>query len=231
MDSRKRNNCKCFPLEKINKLQEFEIKGSLEEITTEFNKEGKLSPFQNTGLLFKGKVYTTKTSPNYNGKRTVLGDLLQNGEVTDDFFIKDNKLKTPKSILEKDGSEKIIATEKEMWEYLKGSKSILRISKDGFKYNYSEGGMIYPDALDNASRTIITGEGGKSPSRFKHVIVSDRGLRRLTPVELERLNMFPDDHTKLDGITDTKRAFFMGNALVVGVIEKIGEALYNQING
>ena len=60
-----------------------------------------------------------------------------------------------------------------MWEYLKGSKSILRISKDGFKYNYSEGGMIYPDALDNASRTIITGEGGKSPSRFKHVIVSD----------------------------------------------------------
>ena len=55
--------------------------------------------------------------------------------------------------------------------------------------------MIYPDALDNASRTIITGEGGKSPSRFKHVIVSDRGLRRLTPIELERLNMFPDNHT------------------------------------
>jgi len=62
------------------------------------------------------------------------------------------------------------------------------------------------------------------------VIVSDRGLRRLTPVELERLNMFPDNHTKLEGITDTKRAFFMGNALVVGVIEKIGEALYTQIN-
>jgi len=219
-----------FPLEKINKIEEFEIKGSLEEITTEFNKEGKLSPFQNTGLLFKGKVYTTKTIPNYNGKRVVLGDVLQNGEVTDDFFIKDNKLKSPKSILEKDGSEKIMTTEKEMWEYLKGSKSILRISKEGFKYNYSEGGMIYPDALDNASRTIITGEGGKSPSRFKHVIVSDRGLRRLTPVELERLNMFPDDHTKLEGVTDTKRAFFMGNALVVGVIEKIGEELYKQIN-
>ena len=41
--------------------------------------------------------------------------------------------------------------------------------------------------------------------------------------------MFPDNHTKLDGITDTKRAFFMGNALVVGVIEKIGSALYKQI--
>jgi len=55
-------------------------------------------------------------------------------------------------------------------------------------------------------------------------------LRRLTPIELERLNMFPDNHTELEGITDTKRAFFMGNALVVGVIEKIGEELYKQIN-
>ena len=90
--------------------------------------------------------------------------------------------------------------------------------------------MIYPDALDNASRTIITGEGGKSPSRFKHVVDSDRGLRRLTPIELERLNMFPVNHTKLDNITDSKRAFFMGNALVVGVIQKIGEELNKQIN-
>ena len=90
--------------------------------------------------------------------------------------------------------------------------------------------MVYPDALDNASRTIITGEGGKSPSRFKHVVETDKGLRRLTPVELERLNMFPDNHTKFEGIIDTKRAFFMGNALVVGVIEKLGKELYKQIN-
>ncbi len=198
-----------FPVFQDNKLEEFEIKGDLVEITNEFNKNGKLSPFQNTGLLYKGKVYTTKTKPNYNGDRIVLGDVLQNGEVTPEFFID-----------EKD---------KEKWTYLKGAKSFERTSKDGFKYKYSEGGMIFPDALDNASRTIITGEGGKSPSRFKHVVVSDRGLRRLTPVELERLNMFPDNHTKMEGITDTKRAFFMGNALVVGVIEKIGEALYKQI--
>lgn len=199
-----------FPVAKTKPIQEIELKGDLVEITNNFNKTGKLSPFQNTGLLIKGKVYTTKTEPNYDGQKTVLGDILQNGEVPKDFFID-----------EKD---------KEKWEYLKGSKTIERISSEGHKYNYSEGGMIYPDALDNASRTIITGEGGKSPSRFKHVVVSDRGLRRLTPIELERLNMFPDNHTKLDGITDTKRAFFMGNALVVGVIEKIGEELYKQIN-
>lgn len=199
-----------FPVAKTKSIQEIKLKGDLVEITNNFNKTGKLSPFQNTGLLIKDKVYTTKTEPNYDGQRTVLGDILQNGEVPKDFFIDDK--------------------DKDKWEYLKGAKTIERKSPDGFVYKYSEGGMIYPDALDNASRTIITGEGGKSPSRFKHVIVSDRGLRRLTPIELERLNMFPDNHTKLDGITDTKRAFFMGNALVVGVIEKIGIELFKQIN-
>lgn len=219
-----------FPIEKINKLLDVKIEGDLVEITDNFNKDGKLSPFQNTGLLYKGKVYTSKTIPNYNGKRTVLGDILQNGEVTEEFFIKNKPLKTSKTITNNDGSKKILTTEKEMWEYLKGAKKEKRTTQDGFEYNYSEGGMIFPDALDNASRTIITGEGGKSPSRFKHVIISDKGLRRLTPIELERLNMFPDNHTQLEGVTDTKRAFFMGNALVVGVIEKIGEELYKQVN-
>lgn len=201
---------KAFPVKKTNTIQNIELHGDLVEITNTFNKTGKISPFQNTGLLIESKVFTTKTEPSYTGKKTVLGSILQNGEVTPEFFINED--------------------DKPKWEYLKGAKKEKRKTKEGFEYNYSEGGMIYPDALDNASRTIITGEGGKSPSRFKHVVQSDRGLRRLTPVELERLNMFPDNHTKLEGITDTKRAFFMGNALVVGVIEKIGKALYNQIN-
>ena len=199
-----------FPVTKTNVIQEVELKGDLIDITSSFNKNGKLSPFQNTGLLIKGKVYTTKTEPNYDGKKTVLADVLQNGEVTNEFFVD-----------KKDFTK---------WEYLKGAKKEVRKTKDGFEYNYAEGSMIFPDALDNASRTIITGEGGRSASRFKHVIDSSRGLRRLTPIELERLNMFPDNHTKLDGISDTKRAFFMGNALVVGVIEKIGKELYKQIS-
>ena len=90
--------------------------------------------------------------------------------------------------------------------------------------------MLFPDNLENASRTIITGEGGKSPSRFKHVVKTKKGLRRLTPIELERLNMFPDNHTKLQGISDAKRAFFMGNALVVGVVEQIGKTLFHKIS-
>ena len=97
-------------------------------------------------------------------------------------------------------------------------------------YHYSEGSMAFPDPVNKPSRTIVTGEGGSGPSRFKHVIKTKSGkYRRLLPIELERLNMFPDNHTKFmrgDRITpDTKRAFIMGNALVVGVIEGLGKSL------
>jgi len=200
-----------FPVKEPNTLfsPKFKLKGDLAEITSNFNKNSKDSPFENTGVMINGDVYCIKTVENYKGKQTVLGDILQNGEVPKDFYIP--------------------VEDKEKWEYLKGAKSFERVSKDGHKYKYSEGGMTYPDALDRPSRTIITGEGGKSPSRFKHVVETERGLRRLTPVELERLNMFPDNHTKLEGVSDAKRAFFMGNALVVGVIEKLGEELYKQV--
>lgn len=200
-----------FPVfEAFEKFQNFKIEGDLVEISENFNIGEKLSPFYNSGLFIDGVVHTAKTQANYNGTKTVLSDILQNGEVTPEFFIPEEDLLK--------------------WEYLKGAKKEVRTAKNGFEYKYSEGGMIFPDALDNASRTIITGEGGKSPSRFKHVIQTTKGLRRLTPIELERLNMFPDNHTKLDNISNTKRAFFMGNALVVGVVDRIGKALFEKIN-
>ena len=92
--------------------------------------------------------------------------------------------------------------------------------------------MAFPDLLTRPSRTILTGEGGPSPSRFKHIIkVGDR-YRRLTPLELERLNGFPDDWTARStkgSLTDTRRAFFMGNALVVGLVAKVGAVLAKDI--
>src|SRR5699024_3999451 len=124
-----------FPVAKTNSVQKVELNGDLVEITNNFNKTGNLSPFQNTGLLINGEVYTIKTAPNYTGSKIVLGDILQNGEVPHDCFI--------------DEKDKV------KWEYLKGAKSIERISSEGHKYKYSEGGMVYPDALDNSSRTII----------------------------------------------------------------------------
>ena len=90
--------------------------------------------------------------------------------------------------------------------------------------------MAFPDSLDKPSRTIITGEGGAAASRFKHVVLTPSGrYRRLTPIELERLNMFPDNHTYHPNVSDGRRAFLMGNALVCGIVEQIGKSLYRFI--
>lgn len=189
--------------------QHFLIEGDLAKISDEFNCKLSLSPFENSGVMVNREVSTIKSKPSYYGEIVTLGSILQNeSDVNKSFYL--------------NGSY-------ERWKYLKGSKNEERINKEsGFKYKYSEGGMIFPDPLDQPSRTIITGEGGPSPSRFKHVVcIAEEKLRRLTPIELERLNMFPDDHTK--EASDVKRAFFMGNALVVGVIEKIGQQLYTFI--
>lgn len=196
--------------EDVNAAKSFELEGSLEEITDNFNTTAKLSPFENSGLMIDRKVTTCKTTPSYDGSSTILKDIiLTNGAVGSEYYIDEASF--------------------EKWEYLKGSKKETRVNKsNGIAYNYAEGAMVFPDDIEKPSRTIITGEGGSSPSRFKHVIRTEEGkLRRLTPIELERLNMFPDDHTA--GASDVKRAFFMGNALVVGIIEKIGVELAKRI--
>ncbi|MGC6421866.1 MAG: DNA cytosine methyltransferase [Flavobacteriaceae bacterium] len=195
-----------FPITNLENIKEVVIKNnSLVDISKKFNSKstGK-SPFENTGVMIDGRIITGKSTPNYSGKYTTLGDVILSS-VEPEFYL-----------------DKIDA---DKWKYLKGPKSEPRKTKDGHVYKYSEGGMIFPDPLDKPSRTIITGEGGKSPSRFKHVIQTPKGKRRLTPIELERLNGFPDNHTKMSGISDTKRAFFMGNALICGIVEKIGDSL------
>jgi DNA (cytosine-5)-methyltransferase 1 len=184
----------------------------LSSLSENFNlKTPNTQPFKNSGFALNSLVSTLQVVPVPQEKYTVLGDVLIE-EAPDEYYV--------------------LEAELDKWQYLKGAKAEKRITSEGFEYDYSEGGMVFPDALDNASRTIITGEGGRTASRFKHVVVckSGRGLRRLTPIELERLNMFPDNHTRLGvngELSDTKRAFFMGNALVVGVVDKIARELWN----
>ena len=131
--------------------------------------------------------------------------------------------------------DKDIAEDKQKgWAFHKGAKQKQRKDKaTGFEYTFSEGSMTLTDDLNKPSRTIITGEGGNSPARTKHLIKNNGKYRRLTPLELERLNMFPDNFTQkgINGvILPTKRAFLMGNALIVGLVEKIGSELIKKLN-
>ena len=119
------------------------------------------------------------------------------------------------------------AEDEARWRAAKGAKKIPRTTETGYQYEYSEGAMAFPDALDRPSRTIITSEGGATPSRTKHVISTiDGRLRRLTPEELEQLNGFPIGHTFHPKVSDATRAMLMGNALVVPLVRRIGEYLY-----
>src|SRR5690606_17358615 len=154
-----------------------------------FNKDGRGGAFLSAGSMVNRVVTTQQVKPHYTGPSTTLGDVLVAEDlVPDEFFING---------------------EIDQWTFLKGSKTLQRVNRqNGHSYVDSEGGIAFPDHLDGPSRTIITGEGGRSPSRFKHVVATPSGrLRRLVPVELERLNMFDDDHTA--GVPDGRRAFLM----------------------
>ena len=209
---------RALPIEKIiDNLNEIDLSDEVDRISSYFNKGGGKSPFLNSGFYADGIAYTIKSEAKLSKTTIVLGDVLQPElQIPDEYWVEENRLKD--------------------WKYLKGAKSIERTHKgSGTTYNYAEGKMAFPDLLTNPSRTILTGEGGTTPSRFKHIIQTKNGYRRLTPIELERLNGFPDDWSKFDSsgkqVTDAKRAFFMGNALVIGLIEKVGEILSDEIKG
>jgi DNA (cytosine-5)-methyltransferase 1 len=196
-----------------------EITGSLSEISdNNLGFDSKKQPFANAGVMFNGNVFSQKGfAPKFKGKAKYLKHVLQKGLVPEEYFLSDKEPRP--SLVDK-------------WSYLKGSKNLIKTSKTGYQYPYAEGAVTFPDALDRASRTIITGEGGRGPSRFKHVIKDPESgrLRRLTPFELEKLNMFSGVHTEVEGISNSKRAFFMGNALVVGVVTRLSKSLISYVN-
>ena len=185
----------------------------LADVSEEFNIKNRARVFENAGVMVDGEFYSTRVFSAYSGPFTTLGDVVVKGEdrkyLSEEFYLSDAEI--PR------------------WEYLRGAKHEARKRSDGEIFYYNEGPMDFPDPLDKPSRTIITSEGGKSPSRTTHVIKDpvDGRLRRLLPIELERLDMFPDNHT--EGETNGKRAFFMGNALVCGIVQGVGEEIAKRL--
>ncbi|WP_321970883.1 DNA (cytosine-5-)-methyltransferase [Paratractidigestivibacter sp.] len=202
-----------FPIEQPEEINYVDIPEDPYEATQSFNKgaRAKVSPFMEAGIMQDGRCATAKVTEAYSGERLTLGDVLVNeSEVPEKFFIEPDKLP--------------------QWEYLKGAKREKRVNKQtGYEYTYSEGAMAFPDATNRPSRTILTGEGGRGASRFKHVIKCEDGrYRRLVPDELDQLQGFPRGWTNT-GMSDGRRAFCMGNALVVGIPHRIGQALIRSI--
>ncbi len=196
---------KQFPIkdgyEKIVKNDISEYKDLL-EVSDKFKSE-----FYNTGVMINGGIYSVKTKPDYN-LIYPLRNIREEEKVDDKYFLTDAQI--------------------EKFAYLKGAKRIPRLKPNGEPYTYSEGAMPFPDNLDAPARTMLTSESGVS--RTTHVIedFKTKKLRLLTPKECERINGFPDDWSNT-GMSDKKRYFMMGNALVVGVIQRIGKEIENII--
>ena len=85
---------------------------------------------------------------------------------------------------------------------------------------------------ENQANTLSTGTGGNNQST-KTIVLTGSSVRRLTPVECERLQGFPDGWTKRawnpkqDDYeqSDAQRYKQLGNAVTVNVIQALGEAL------
>lgn len=164
--------------------------------------------FYNAGVMTNGGIYTVKVKSDYN-LIYPLRNIREENPVDEKYFLNDKQI--------------------EKFAFLKGSKKIPRVKPNGEPYYYCEGSMPFPDNLDAPARTMLTSESGVS--RTTHVIedFKTKKLRLLTPRECERINGFPDDWTNT-GMSDKKRYFMMGNALVVGVIERIGIEIENIVD-
>ena len=163
--------------------------------------------FFNAGCMVDGLIHTYKVESTDCENITTLGDILEKGEVDEKYFLIDEKFKKFKK--------------------LKDSKRIKRTKPNGETYYFSEGKLSFPDKLDVPARTMLTSES--TTNRSSHVVKDNvsGNLRTLTPVEAERIQMFPDNWTNIESkaMTERRRFFMMGNALVVGVVQRLGHYL------
>ena len=196
--------------------------------------------------LFRSwKVISIKEEP-----RTIRDIMVQKGEADYDESYEVDKAELKKWKYEKGEKREFRIRKSDLEKYPELSKKYAKCKKskdqkvwnkhraefekilgtDG-SYNYDEGAIAFPDSIDKPSRTVVTAEIGKSASRMRHLIKHDDGTyRTLFPIETERLNMFPDNWTKMNDekgkqIPDSKRGFMMGNALVVGIIQRLREPI------
>ena len=91
---------------------------------------------------------------------------------------------------------------------------------------------IHGVAVMNTIQEAVGTRAGSSASFNKsveNIYNATMKIRRLTPIECERLQGFPDNWT--EGFSDTQRYKMMGNAVTVNVIEAIANRLLNSQMG
>ncbi len=197
---------KLFPIDIENKNRKVVDLKNYKDIAdvSDNYKEGK---FFETGVMINQKILSSDLDPIEEDIYTLGKILLEanyyNSADLSDYVVEDESL--------------------EKWKYLKGSKRVKRINKQGHEYYYSEGSMSFPEAINSPARTMLTSEG--TVNRSSHIIFDEniRKYRIITEVEAELIQMFPPNWT--DTMPKRRRYFMMGNALVTGIINRMEKDL------
>lgn len=222
---------KSFPVEKYDekRIKVRHLPKEIGELSSTFS-----FSFENSGVMKDGVIYTIKTKPVYSGIQKTLGDIMEVGDVDNSYFIPTERLYySEHHENHSDETKEPLSDEAhKTWQYIKGAKKLTRKAKNGHEYVFSEGPIAMIDEYDKPARTMLTSEG--SFSRTTHIVrdKKTKEIRLLTPIEVERIQGFPDDWTKeclVDGeiveMPVNKRRFMMGNALVVNLVNQMEKQL------
>lgn len=227
---------KTFPVDSVDskKVKIENLPEGIGELSESFS-----FAFENTGVMKDGVIYSVKTIPNYHDKQITLGEIMDDGDVDEKYFIPEERLYyTSPNVNHSDETHERLSKEaRQTWQYIKGAKKLPRTAANGHEYIFSEGPVAMIDAYDKPARTMLTSEGGFS--RTTHIVKDKKTgrIRLLTAEETERIQGFPTGHTQWckmgENIVEmplNKRRFMMGNALVVDLIKKMENELSSIIS-
>lgn len=221
----KKNRPKAFLLENVKGLTNHRGGKTLEVILNTLRED----------LGYKSTVYKILNAKDYglaqNRERIYIVGFLEGGGGFD----------YPKPLIEKKCIRDIIEENTVSTKYYLSTVYIESMKRHKERHKAKGNGFGYEiRSLDDIAGTIVCGGMGKE----RNLIVDDRledftpvtkikgevnkeGLRRMTPIEWERLQGFPENWTA--GLADGHRYKQMGNSVAVPVIEKVSIQIIKEI--
>ena len=151
----------------------------------------------------KGQTKTLTARYRFDGQEILLEDILED-EVDEKYYVYNQT---------KDRLENNIVSKKDIAATLQtpGFHSDMTLIRVDNNSKLSQGQRVYDS--NGLAATLQTNKTGMPYYKMKS------NVRRLTPLEAERLQGFPDNWTK--GLSDTQRYKTLGNAVTVNVITSV----------
>jgi len=103
------------------------------------------------------------------------------------------------------------------------------IRGEGGGWGGKPGGLYLANALDADGYLRVGTRPRDKNGKPQLLPIGYRRIRRLTPLECERLQGFPDGWT--EGISDVQRYKCLGNAVTTNVITAIGTRMLEELSG